>query len=52
MKDNLLLELVRVENQQGTLIWIIKYCVIGLTLEILVDDATGKVLEINTLGKR
>lgn len=46
------LAIVALKEQDGTPIWIVSSATIGRTLQVFIDDATGKVLEISQIGVR
>lgn len=41
-----------VEQRSGSVVWIVSSATVGRTLEVLIDDATGKVLDVRHVGVR
>jgi hypothetical protein len=46
------LVLAKVETRSGNATWIISSATVGNMLEVAIDDATGKVLEMKNIGTR
>ena len=44
--------LAKLESRSGNATWIISSATVGRMLEVAIDDATGKVLEMRHIGTR
>ena len=46
------LNIVNFEERSRAIVWVVSSATVGRMLEVLIDDASGKVLEINQVGTR
>ncbi len=44
--------MIKVEERKGRLVWTVASATIGSGLEIAIDDATGKIINIKHVGVR
>lgn len=41
-----------VEKRSGSVVWVVSSATVGRMLEVLIDDATGEVVEVRHVGVR
>lgn len=41
-----------VEERSGSVVWIVSSATVGSMIEVSIDDATGKVLDVQRIGVR